>query len=216
MFSWDEKSIKWFSQSANQTDFHKKIANEILKFVDNNSSLLSLGSGLGYLDRALAPSFNSMTLVDNDDFAIDFLEKNKLKNQKIIKSDWKELNIKSDYLLLSFFSRMYINDTLDDLLKLTNKKIFYLVNERHCDERDIIKYLCDKGVSFCFKHLRLNFDQYLKKSEIDDYINHYYSNASEKKINNLLNQIEEIDVDNVVFRNKKKLIFIIIDKGDLN
>lgn len=216
MFRWDNKSINWFKKSAENTLFHKTIANEIVKFIEKDSSLLSLGSGLGYLERELSPYFKEITLVDTSKDATIFLEKNKTDNQIIINEDFKNINKKADYLLLSFFSRMYINDNLEDFLKLTNKKIFYLVNQRHSDEKEIIKYLISKGVNFTYKHMRLNFNQILKKEELNDYLNHYYSNATTEKRARLLKQVRKIDNNNIIFENNKKIILFIIDRGEEN
>ncbi|MGD1821695.1 MAG: hypothetical protein ACPKM0_02905 [Pleomorphochaeta sp.] len=216
MFYWDKKSIAWFENSATQSDFHKNIANEIRKFVKKDCSLLSLGSGLGFLERELSPYFKDMVLVDNNKFATDYLNQHKLCNQKVINLDSKDIEIKSDYLLLSFFSRMYINDDLDDYLNLTNKKIFYLVNERHTDLKELISYLISKGNTFSMKSFRINFDQILDKNEIEDFLNHYYSQEDENRKKELRNQFEELDDNRVIFKNKKKIILFIIFKGEIN
>ncbi len=214
MFTWNSKSIDWFSKSANLTNFHKNIAKEIIPFVDNDSSLLSLGCGLGYLERELSSTFSTMSLVDIDPNVIDFLNKNKTSNQKIILSDSKNIKIKADYLLLSFYSRMSELDDLERYLKLVNKKIFYLVNERHTDIQCLISYLLKKKANFALKSLRLNFNQILEKNEINEYINHYYSNINDEKRTKLLNQFEEIDNNKCVFKNRKKIILVVISKGD--
>jgi len=215
MFIWDSKSIEWFSNSAKLTDFHKNIAKEIIPFIEKDSSILSLGCGLGYLERQLSSYFSKMTLIDIDENVIEFLKKNKLSNQDILMADSNIINIKADYLLLSFFSRMYEVDALDRYLSLINKKIFYLVNERHTDLNVLIKYLLDKKANFKLKSLRLNFNQILDKSEINEYINHYYSNIKDGKRNKLLNQFEEISNNKVEFKNRKKIILIVISKGDI-
>lgn len=211
MFTWNDKNIRWFENSANQTDFHKKIANEILPFIDKNSSLLSLGSGLGYLERELSPYFEKEVLVDNNEKAIDFLRNNQLKNQNIVNADSDKIKDKSDYLLLSFYSRMHEKDNLDHYLELVNKKIFYLVNERHTDMNSLFSYLINKKVNFVIKSLRLNFNQVLEKNEIDDFINEYYSILDKGRSNKILNQFEELENEKVLFRNKKKIILLIIN-----
>lgn len=214
MFSWNEKNINWFSSSAKETDFHKKLAQQIIPYINKDDSLLSLGSGLGFLERELSPYLKKMVLIDNNDVAIDFLNKHKLKNQTIINTDWSKYNKKADYLLLSFFSRMYINDSLDDFLKLVNKKIFYIVNQRHCNDGEVESYLNKKKANYSYKKIQLDFNQVLKKSEINDYLNQYYSQVTEEKKEKLLQNFKPYKDDLVVFNNRKKIILFIIEKGD--
>lgn len=212
MFEWNEKTIEWFSSSASETTFHKKIAEKIIPHLESEKSLLSLGSGLGFLERYLSPYIKNMTLVDNNPSAVDYLKANKLANQTVINSCWQEVDTVSDYLLLSFFSRMYVNDTLDSLLKLTKKKIFYIINERRSEMDNVIGYLDGKGVSYSVEKMRLNFNQVLLKAEIPLYMDTYYSNANENRKNKILSKMESIDKTHVVYKNDKKIALFIIHK----
>jgi vancomycin resistance protein YoaR len=216
MFYWSDQSIEWFSSSAKQTDFHKILANEIIPYLSNDSTLLSLGSGLGFLEREISPYLKSMTLVDNSQKVIEYLNKNKKSNQVIINGDSNKIDVKADYLLLSFFSRMFIADTIEHYLKLTKDKIFYIVNQRRSDIETVIQYLDSKNLVYSYKKMKLQFNQELKTSEIDAYLTHYYSSCSEEKRQNLLNQFEKIDSENVIFKNRKKIVLFIISKqGDI-
>jgi hypothetical protein len=212
MFSWNKKSVNWFALSAKNTTFHKEIAKKIIPYLDKNSTLLSLGSGLGFLERELATFVKQMVLVDNNTYVIKYLEKHKLDNQIVVNTDWKNINTKSDYLLLSFFSRMYVEDTFDTFLKLTNKKIFYLVNERRSDIEEVIKYLDSKSASYTYERMTLNFDQMLKTTEINEYLDMYYKEVPKLKKEKLLLNFTKIDEENVVFKNKKKIVLFIINK----
>ncbi len=212
MFSWDNKSISWFESSAKNTNFHKTIAKRIIPYLDKNSTFLSLGSGLGFLERELSIYVKQMILVDNNRFAIEYLEKNKLANQTILNKDWKEIQFKCDYLLLSFFSRMYVKDTLEDFLKLTNKKIFYLVNKRRSDIDIVLDYLNLKNVKYSYELMELDFDQILNENEINDYLDKYYKEVRKEKKERLLKNFIKLDKGRVVFKNKKKIVLFIINK----
>ncbi|MDC7238330.1 MAG: hypothetical protein PQJ45_11220 [Sphaerochaetaceae bacterium] len=212
MFSWDKKSIQWFELSAKSTTFHKEIAKKIIPYLDKSSTLLSLGSGMGFLERELSNFVKQMILVDNSSYAVEYLEKNKENNQFILNTDWKNINIKSDYLLLSFFSRMYVEDTFESFLELTNKKIFYLINERRCDIEEVINYLDSKNASYSYEKMNLDFDQILYKTEINAYLEKYYKDFLKIKKEKLLTNFKKIDDKRVVFKNKKKIVLFIINK----
>ncbi|NCD05916.1 MAG: hypothetical protein EOL97_07330 [Spirochaetia bacterium] len=214
MFNWNDKSIKWFSDSANKTTFHKDIAKEIIPYLNNNDTLLSLGSGLGFLERQLSPYIKSMTLVDNNDKAITYLNAHKLDNQQIINISAQEINSSYDYLLLSFFSRMYIDDSYHIYQKMAKKKIFYLINERRCDVNQVFSYFDNKNIKYSYKKMKLEFNQVLQKNEITDFLDQYYSFASITKKQKLLDNLINIDDETVIFKNNKKIILIIIDLGD--
>jgi len=214
MFRWNDKSIKWFSDSANKTTFHKDIAKEIIPYLSKEDTLLSLGSGLGFLERQLAEHLRSMTLVDNNEKAIEYLNAHKLDNQQIINNSAQDINSCFDYLLLSFFSRMYIDDSYHIYQKMAKKKIFYLINERRCDANQVFSYFDNKNIKYSYKKMNLEFNQVLKKDEINDFIDQYYSFASITKKQKLMDNIQNIDEETVIFKNNKKIILIIIDLGD--
>lgn len=216
MFTWDDKSIKWFSESSKNTSFHKIIASKIIPYLDYNKTLLSLGSGLGFLERELSSYVASMTLVDNSDKAIEYLKKNKEEKQTIIKANWQDIKIQNDYLLLSFFSRMYVEDTLDEFFKLTKRYIFYLVNERRSDFQAVKEYLIDKKAHFKYERMEIEFDQILEENEVSQYLYKYYSNASETKKLKLLKEFKPINENKLVFKNKKKVVLFIISKGEID
>jgi len=214
MFSWNDKNIKWFSDSANMTNFHLNIAKEIIPYLSKEDTLLSLGAGLGFLERQLAQYLKSMTLVDNNEKAVEFLNAHKLDNQQILKASAKEINSSYDHLLLSFFSRMYIDDSYHIYQKMAKKKIFYLINERRCDVNQVFSYFNNQNIKYSYKKIKLDFNQVLKKDEINDYIDQYYSSSSIMKKQKLMDNISNIDENTVLFKNNKKIILIIIDLGD--
>lgn len=214
MFIWNDKNIKWFSDSANKTNFHKDIAKEIIPFLSKDNTLLSLGSGLGFLERQLSDYVKSMTLVDNNEKAVEYLINHKLDNQEILNIPAQNINSTYDYLLLSFFSRMYIDDSYQIYKNMAKKKIFYLINERRCDVDQVFSYFNNKNINYSFKRMALDFDQILKKNEINEYLNQYYSAASLIKKEKLLNNFIEIDEEYVLYKNNKKIILIIIDLGE--
>lgn len=211
MFSWNEENIKWFSKAAKESDFHKNLKGCIKKYFTKEDTILSLGCGLGFLENELSENVKSLTLVDNNKSAINYVVENKKENINVILDDWNNVEIKCDYLLLSFFSRLYLEENINDYLKLCNKSIIYIINEKRSNLDKVIKYLDKQNLKYNIERYTFNFNQRLKKEEISKYLKCYYSSYNQQQIEKLKKNIIKKD-GQYLFLNNKKIAIFKIDK----
>ncbi|MBK5201712.1 MAG: hypothetical protein JJE21_09335 [Spirochaetaceae bacterium] len=215
MFEWNNKSIKWFCKASKSSEFHKKLALIIKDLIHEDSSILDIGAGLGFLDRELINYCKLIALVEPDKNAFSFLLDNEMPNLKLYNKNWQDYKNdnkqKMDYLLLSFFSRMDKEDNLSDLLELCTDSIIYVRNENHAENDDLINYLNLKNVSYNYKHYNLDFSQPLIGDEIEDFFDTYYQRKNKTE---LLKKIVKIN-DGYLYKNNKSIsIFVIKNKNN--
>jgi hypothetical protein len=215
MFSWNKKNIDWFIASSTYSSFHKNLAKLISNKIDSDSTLLDIGAGLGRLEEELSDCCKKITMIEPNKAAYEFLLKNRKSNFEIINTTYEEYEITkhytSDYLLLSFFSRMDTEDNYERLSKLCNKKIIYIRNESHGSNKALINYLDNKGISYSFERHEIDFSQPLQLSEVDDFIDTYYRSKSIDEKKKLKDRVIKKD-NNYLFINKKQISIFTIEK----
>lgn len=215
MFSWNKKNINWFIESSNYSSFHKNLAKLISSKIDSDSTILDIGAGLGRLDDELSGYCKKITMIEPNIAAYEFLLKHKKSNCEILNTTFEKYEVteheSSDYLLLSFFSRMDTQDNYQRLSNLCNKKIIYIRNENHGSNADLINYLDNKRINYSFERHEIDFSQPLQLEEVDNFIDTYYGSKSLKEKKKLKDRV--IKKDNYyLFINTKKISIFIIEK----
>lgn len=212
MFKWNSNSIAWFAKASKTSNFHKNLALIIKDLIHEDSSILDIGAGLGFLDSELINYCKQISLVEPDKNAFDFLLNNKVPNLKFYNEKWQDYRINNtqqhDYLLLSFFSRMDKGDNIEELMDLCQKAIIYIRNENHDSNDNLINYLNSKNVTFKYKHYDLDFSQPLDKFEIDKFLDTYYPKKNKEE---LLNKIVKIN-NGYLYKNNKSISIFVINK----
>jgi len=215
LFEWNEENIGWFEASSKYSKFHENLASLISPILDNNSTVIDVGAGLGRLDQYIRDHCRQMILVEPNKYAYNYLVENKKENQMLFNmtfEEYLELNREPcDYLLLSFFSRMEMEDNLERLSSLCKKKIIYVRNENHDSNDTLIEYLNDKGAEFKYFHREIDFSQPLKKDDVDKFIETYYGSKSKSKKQKMRDSIIN-EGDHCIYKNTKQISIFIIEK----
>ena len=68
---WDEERIRWYSEAAAETRFHRSLADEIEKHIGKDETILELGCGLGYVAGLLHGDGFRISATDSDPAAIE-------------------------------------------------------------------------------------------------------------------------------------------------
>ena len=128
----------------------KKCLTQIANHIGKNEKALDFYSGVGSIGLPLADKFNELTLVDNNEEAIDYAEENielnKIKNADAFCSPAEKITdlITSDKILIVDPPRAGMHDKVTDkILEVLPPKIIYLSCNISTQARDV-KKLADK------------------------------------------------------------------------
>lgn len=75
MFRWTDDMIRFMADAADKTDFHRRLASELLPWLHPDDTVCDAGCGLGYLSLALAPHVRHITAAERDAAALAVLER---------------------------------------------------------------------------------------------------------------------------------------------
>ncbi len=75
MFHWTDDMIRFMADAAGRTDFHQRLAAELLPWLHPDDAVCDAGCGLGYLSLALAPHVRHITAEERDAAALAVLER---------------------------------------------------------------------------------------------------------------------------------------------
>lgn len=75
MFHWTDDMIRFMADAAGRTDFHQRLAAELLPWLHPDDAVCDAGCGLGYLSLALAPHVRHITAAERDAAALAVLER---------------------------------------------------------------------------------------------------------------------------------------------
>lgn len=75
MFRWTDDRIRFMADAAGRTDFHQRLAAELLPWLHPDDAVCDAGCGLGYLSLALAPHVRHITAAERDAAALAVLER---------------------------------------------------------------------------------------------------------------------------------------------
>lgn len=75
MFRWTDDMIRFMADAAGRTDFHQRLAAELLPWLHPDDAVCDAGCGLGYLSLALSPYVRNVTAVEREQRALAVLER---------------------------------------------------------------------------------------------------------------------------------------------
>ena len=76
MFRWTDDMIRFMADAAGHTDFHRRLASELLPYLHPDDAVCDAGCGTGHLALALAPYVKRVTAVDVSAQALALLAEN--------------------------------------------------------------------------------------------------------------------------------------------
>ena len=95
MYSWTEKSVRWYAEAVAYTGFDKALTEQLLPFLPEDETVCDLGCGIGYLSLELAHRGYSVTAIDHDAVALAWLsaerERLGLENLQVVLREWESL-----------------------------------------------------------------------------------------------------------------------------
>ena len=75
MFRWTDDRIRFMADAAGETDFHRRLAAELLPYLTPEDAVCDAGCGLGHLSLALSPYVRTVTAVEREQRALAVLER---------------------------------------------------------------------------------------------------------------------------------------------
>lgn len=75
MFHWTDDRIRFMADAAGKTDFHRRLAAELLPYLTPEDAVCDAGCGLGHLSLALSPYVRTVTAVEREQRALAVLER---------------------------------------------------------------------------------------------------------------------------------------------
>lgn len=75
MFHWTDDRIRFMADAAGETDFHRRLAAELLPYLTPEDAVCDAGCGLGHLSLALSPYVRTVTAVEREQRALAVLER---------------------------------------------------------------------------------------------------------------------------------------------
>ena len=75
MFHWTDDMIRFMADAAGETDFHRRLAAELLPYLTPEDAVCDAGCGLGHLSLALSPYVRTVTAVEREQRALAVLER---------------------------------------------------------------------------------------------------------------------------------------------
>ena len=75
MFRWTDEGIRFMADAAGETDFHRRLAAELLPYLTPEDAVCDAGCGLGHLSLALSPYVRTVTAVEREQRALAVLER---------------------------------------------------------------------------------------------------------------------------------------------
>lgn len=75
MFHWTDDRIRFMTDAAGKTDFHRRLAAELLPYLTPEDAVCDAGCGLGHLSLALSPYVRTVTAVEREQRALAVLER---------------------------------------------------------------------------------------------------------------------------------------------
>ena len=181
-FEWDDKKIELYVRASKETGFHKKLAEQILPFLNKDDELTDVGCGPGTIDFELSPYVRRINAVDIEPEIINYLRK-EVKESELtnIFASIGDASFMSeslgDVVLTCFFSG--IEDALPNLVGASKRLAIIIThgegakykpskisgNKRKTSASDIEKSLFEAGYNYTRKDLVLDFGQPLKSKE---------------------------------------------------
>lgn len=138
MFSWTNESIEWYMRAGQGSGYYRKLASQMLPYIESVDHVTDLGCGLGMVDLEIAQKAGHVTCVDCEKKVTEILKKEckkrKVSNITVRCMDWKKLEPGCcDVLLLCSFGK--IQENLGEFMKLCRKRIIFLRRSQREMER---------------------------------------------------------------------------------
>lgn len=106
-FQWSPQRIAWYLDADSQSDFHARLAEQIVPFLHPDDTVCDFGCGLGLLDLRLARHVARITCVDVDAAALACLRRRAadegVENIETVHCGAEDVAGMYDVALLSFF-----------------------------------------------------------------------------------------------------------------
>lgn len=105
MYQWTPDMIRFMNDASKKTDYFKDLASLIFKEIGAASNVCDAGCGLGQLANELQTYYPCVTGIDINHDAIEFFNKNKNKEVKVIEADLNAYNpkVKFDLMVFNYF-----------------------------------------------------------------------------------------------------------------
>ncbi|MGC5328069.1 class I SAM-dependent methyltransferase [Brevibacillus sp. SYSU BS000544] len=184
-FIWTTENIKWFERAADQTEFYSLVANQLRDVVTSHSTVFDLGCGTGYLSMELSPFVASVTAVDWNEEALQFLQRKSKERQidNIMRElrDWRcwQPDSQADLVCISYCDGFM--EHFPYLMELTKRflvGIFPLEHrESHPNQETfpkLVQFLQRQQIPFESTTICCDFGQPMESlDECREFLNHY-------------------------------------------
>lgn len=178
---WNEQTCRWFEAAAEYTDYNRKLAEILKKYIPKGESLCDLGCGAGLIDMELSSHCSNITCVDISPDAVERVrrdaERRGIQNVNALCADAFAFSVPHDTVTAFFFEgrRFY-----EDFFHLAKKRLIVAIHEqrkgkfgpdgyqkiKRSDVDSTREYLERLGVSYEYEAVTLEYGQPL--ADLDD------------------------------------------------
>lgn len=106
LFEWNDRTMTWHLDASDYTGYAKNMAALLLEKISGRGSLCDIGCGMALVDFELAPSFQSITCVDLNRNALEFVRRRKellgTENLTVVHCDGAQLQGSWDTVIALF------------------------------------------------------------------------------------------------------------------
>lgn len=202
LYSWDDKSMKWYINAVEYESFHSVVAEKMKSILKETSRIVDVGCGIGALVRYLAPAFEHVTAIDLNQKPIDYLKSLEYKNVETICGDFDSLPVpQQKYDAAVFCLAGGVKDFIDkgfmwaDKLffveNATTLRSFSSVGERKKEMyyNEDIDYLTSKKANFRYEFFSAPFGQvFYDRADAEAFMRHYDKAETDEDIERFLDE----------------------------
>ena len=218
---WTEESIEWFIRASRDSDYHRRLTDELERHIRKDESVLELGCGLGYEAELLFGDGYDIRAVDIEPVVI---EKARERTGKDIFRccDASELRERSVVALCINYGHIEDASDLKEIVEHATRKVIYVISrhsghnqDTRADRTDLITGILEKeGLKYSKEELDLVFNQPLvSEEEARVFIRWTYLGKNENQYLRFLEKADNKDYP-YVFKNRKNLVLFDIEKGE--
>ena len=181
-FEWNERKIDLYVRASRKTEFHKKLAEQILPYFSKEDEITDIGCGPGVIDFELSPFVKSIRAIDIEPIIINYLSNEIIsRNASNITTSIGDLekieeNV-GDVVLFCYFSSIseHMNRIINAAGRLAiiimhgdetvNKSSKISASFRRTYSSEMENFLIENGHTYLKKDMVLDFSQPLESEE---------------------------------------------------
>ena len=229
MRGWNSKTLDWYLQAGEHSQYPKRVLNEIVPHLKPEHIVLDIGCGPGLYALTIAPLVNRVLAMDRQALALEKLEalarQRGLKNIRCIVSDWPQAEMRDEVgIIISAFSSGQVMNSCDSIgrmLSLKPQGIFLVApgeytppfgwsaaTDSNPNFEDTTSLLTRMGLNYKVKQMSIDFGQPVRDLEEGAVFLSWFLNISDSTARKHLNTIATPHSHGLYLPNPRNVVLI--------